>query len=58
MQSRSLVPVAVVSAALGCAAAVGIVSLFDLGGGHTSTRTVVQQAPLQGRAASDGGDRG
>jgi S1-C subfamily serine protease len=58
MQSRSLVPVAVVSAALGCAAAVGIVSLFDLGGGHTSTRTVVQQAPLQGRAASDGGESG
>jgi S1-C subfamily serine protease len=58
MQSRSIVPVAVVSAALGCAAAVGIVSLFDLGGGHTSTRTVVQQAPLQGRAASDGGESG
>src|SRR5215218_3920943 len=58
MQWRSVVPVAVVSAALGCAAAVGIVSLFDLGGGHTSTRTVVQQAPLQGRAASDGGESG
>jgi S1-C subfamily serine protease len=58
MQWRSLAPVAVVSAALGCAASVAIVALFDLGGGHTSTRTVIQQAPLQGRAASDGGESG
>jgi S1-C subfamily serine protease len=56
MQWKSLVPVAAFSAVLGCAASVGIVSLFDLGGGHTSTRTVIQQAPLQGQsAARDGG---
>jgi S1-C subfamily serine protease len=52
------VPVAAVSAVIGCAAAVGIVSLFDLGGGHTTTRTVVQQAPFQGEQASGDGDSG
>ena len=49
-------PVAVISAVLGCAASVGVVSLFDLGGGHTSTKTVIQQAPLQGQVASGDGD--
>src|SRR3954469_266285 len=58
MQSRSLVPVALTSAVLGCAAAVGIVSLFDLGGGHTATRTVIQQAPLRGQVASADGESG
>jgi S1-C subfamily serine protease len=43
MQPRVLTA-ALLSAALGCAAAVAIVSAFDLGGGHTTT--VVQQAPL------------
>jgi S1-C subfamily serine protease len=52
------VPVAAVSAVIGCAAAVGIVSLFDLGGGHTTTRTVVQQAPFQGEQASGDRDSG
>jgi S1-C subfamily serine protease len=57
MRLKSLIPVAVVSAALGCAAAVGIVTALDLGGGHTTT--VVQQAPLRGQDASgDGGDAG
>src|SRR5215212_9572884 len=56
MQWRSLVPVAVISAVLGCAASVGVVSLLDLGGGHTSTKTVIQQAPLQGQVASGDGD--
>ena len=58
MSWRSLVPVSLVSAVLGCVAAVGIVSLFDLGGGHTNTRTVVQQAPLRGQDASDSGQTG
>src|SRR4051812_13014701 len=58
MQSKSLVPVAVVSAVLGCAASVGIVSLLHLGGGHTTTRTVVQQAPLRGQDATDSGEGG
>jgi S1-C subfamily serine protease len=58
MQWRTLVPVAAVSAVLGCAASVGIVSLLDLGGGHTTTSTVVQQAPLEGRAASGDGASG
>jgi S1-C subfamily serine protease len=44
--------VAVVSAVLGCAAAVGIVAALHLGGAHTTT--VVQQAPLLGSAASNG----
>jgi S1-C subfamily serine protease len=51
MPWKPLLPVAAVSAVLGCAAAVGIVALFDLGGGHTTT--VVQQAPLRGRDTSD-----
>ena len=42
---KKILPVAVVSALLGSAAAVGIVSAFDLGGGQTTT--VVEQAPLQ-----------
>src|SRR3954462_12277347 len=54
MRWKSLLPVAVVSAVLGCAAAVGIVAALDLGGGHTTT--VVQQAPLRGQYASGGGD--
>jgi S1-C subfamily serine protease len=58
MPSKSLVPVAAVSAVIGCAAAVGIVSLFDLGGGHTTTSTVIQQAPFQGEQASGDGDSG
>jgi S1-C subfamily serine protease len=41
--------VALVSAVLGCVAAVGIVTAFDLGGGRQTT--VVQQAPLSGTAA-------
>jgi S1-C subfamily serine protease len=53
MRLKSLIPVAVVSAVLGCAAAVGIVTALDLGGGHTTT--VVQQAPLRGQDASGGG---
>ena len=56
MQWKSLVPVALLSAVLGCLAAVGAVTAFDLGGGHTTT--VVQQAPLQGQATSGGGDGG
>jgi S1-C subfamily serine protease len=48
MRWRSLLPVAALSAALGCAGAVGIVMALHLGGGHT--RTVIQQAPLQGQA--------
>jgi S1-C subfamily serine protease len=56
MNWKSLVPVAVVAAVLGCVASVGIVSAFDLGGGHTTT--VVQQAPLQGEGTSDGGTAG
>jgi S1-C subfamily serine protease len=51
MRMKSLLPVAVVSAVLGCAAAVGIVSAFDLGGG-TTIRTVTQQAPLAPTKAS------
>jgi putative serine protease PepD len=56
MRWKSLVPVAVVSAVLGCAAAVGIVAALGLGGGHTTT--VVQQAPLRGDAASGSADGG
>jgi S1-C subfamily serine protease len=51
MRMKSLLPVAVVSAVLGCAAAVGIVSAFDLGGG-TTIRTVTQPAPLAPTKAS------
>src|SRR3954453_17673530 len=56
MRWKSLLPVAVVAAVLGCAAAVGIVTTLDLGGGHTTT--VVQQAPLRGEDASGGGAAG
>src|SRR3954469_3292575 len=56
MRSKSLIPVALVSAVVGCAAAVGIVAAFDLGGGHTTT--VVQQAPLRGQDTSNSGDGG
>ena len=56
MQWKSVVPVAVVSAVIGCLAAVGIVAGFDLGGGHTTT--VVQQAPLRGQDASGGSEGG
>jgi S1-C subfamily serine protease len=56
MPSKSLIPVALVSAVVGCAAAVGIVSAFDLGGGHTTT--VVQQAPLRGQDTSNSGEGG
>src|SRR3954463_16563880 len=54
MRLKSVLPVSLVSALLGCAAAVGIVVALDLGGGHTTT--VVQQAPLRGQDASGGGD--
>ncbi len=54
MRSKTLLGVAVISAVLGCAAAVGLVSALDLGG--ASTTTVIQQAPLGGtRDASDEG---
>jgi S1-C subfamily serine protease len=55
MQPR-LLTVALVSAVLGCAAAVGLVAAFDLGGGHTTT-TLVEQAPLSetGNASSQNG---
>jgi S1-C subfamily serine protease len=56
MRSKSLIPVAVVSAALGCAASVGLVAALHLGGGHTTT--VVQQAPLRGQDAAGAGDGG
>src|SRR3954453_8088293 len=56
MRSKPLIPVALVSAVVGCAAAVGIVTAFDLGGGHTTT--VVQQAPLRGQDTSNSGDGG
>src|SRR5689334_19290789 len=42
--NRSLLPVAVASAAIGCAASVALVEGFHLGGGKTTT--VVEQAPL------------
>jgi S1-C subfamily serine protease len=56
MRSKSMIPVALASAVLGCAAAVGIVSLLDLGGGHTTT--VVQQAPLRGDDTSNSDQSG
>jgi S1-C subfamily serine protease len=56
MQWKALVPVALVSAVIGCLAAVGIVAEFDLGGGHTTT--VVQQAPLRGDDTSNGDKAG
>jgi S1-C subfamily serine protease len=56
MEWKSLVPVAAVSAVIGCLAAVAIVAEFDLGGGHTTT--VVQQAPLRGQDTSSSGQSG
>jgi S1-C subfamily serine protease len=56
MRWKSLIPVAVVSAVLGCAASVGLVTALHLGGGHTTT--VVEQAPLRGQDAAGGGDAG
>jgi S1-C subfamily serine protease len=55
MNLKTLLPVAVASAALGCAGAVGVVTGFDLGGGHTTT--VIEQPPLSGAvsASNDGG---
>jgi len=55
--SRSLVPALAISAVLGVAVAVGVVELFDLGGGKTSTTTVVQQAPLTGAQEKSDGSR-
>jgi S1-C subfamily serine protease len=56
MRSKSVLPVAVLSAALGCLAAVAIVAAFNLGGGHTTT--VIQQAPLRGDDTSNGSSSG
>jgi S1-C subfamily serine protease len=56
MRWKSLIPVALVSAIVGCVLAVGIVTAFDLGGGHTTT--VVQQAPLRGEDSSDSSGTG
>src|SRR4051794_40183409 len=56
MRLRSLIPVALMSAALGCVLAGGVVTAFDLGGGHTTT--VVQQAPLRGQDTSGGSEGG
>ena len=56
MRWKSVLPVAVLSAALGCLAAVAIVAEFNLGGGHTTT--VIQQAPLRGDDASSGAKSG
>jgi S1-C subfamily serine protease len=56
MQWKALIPVAVVSSVLGCAAAVGIVAALHLGGGHT--KTVIQQAPLEGQVASSHSEGG
>jgi S1-C subfamily serine protease len=56
MRWKSLIPVAAVSAALGCAASVGLVVALHLGGGHTTT--LVQQAPLRGQDTSGGADGG
>jgi S1-C subfamily serine protease len=56
MRWRSLIPVSVVSAALGCAASVALVVALGLGGGHTTT--VVQQAPLRGQDTAGGDGAG
>ena len=56
MRWKSVLPVAVLSAALGCLAAVAIVAEFNLGGGHTTT--VIQQAPLRGDDAASGARSG
>jgi S1-C subfamily serine protease len=44
MQQRRILLVGLVSVVLGAGAAVGIVTGFDLGGGHT--KTIVEEAPL------------
>ena len=56
MRWKSVLPVAVLSAALGCVAAVAIVAAFGLGGKNTTT--VVQQAPLRGDDTSSGTNSG
>jgi S1-C subfamily serine protease len=56
MRWKSVLPVAVLSAALGCLAAVAIVAGFGLGGKDTTT--VIQQAPLRGDDASSGTNSG
>ena len=56
MRWKSVLPVAVLSAVLGCLAAVAIVAEFNLGGGHTTT--VIQQAPLRGDDAASGAKSG
>jgi S1-C subfamily serine protease len=56
MRWKSLIPVAVASAVLGCVASVGLVTALHLGGGHTTT--VVQQAPLRGQDAARDGNAG
>src|SRR5919202_89746 len=56
MRWKSVLPVAVLSAVLGCVAAVAIVAAFNLGGGHTTT--VIQQAPLRGDDTSSGSSSG
>jgi S1-C subfamily serine protease len=56
MSWKSPIPVAVVSAVVGCVLAVGVVTAFDLGGGHTTT--VVQQAPLRGEDSSNSSTAG
>jgi S1-C subfamily serine protease len=56
MRWKSLIPVAAVSAVLGCAASVGLVVALGLGGGHTTT--VVQQAPLRGDDTSGASSAG
>jgi S1-C subfamily serine protease len=52
--NTNLLPVALASAAVGCVAAVGVVSAFDLGGGHTTT--IVEQASLNATKAASSGD--
>src|SRR3954452_5670613 len=56
MRWKSLIPIAAVSAVLGCAASVGLVVALGLGGGHTTT--VVQQAPLRGDDTSGASSAG
>jgi putative serine protease PepD len=56
MRWKSLIPVALVSAIVGCVLAVGTVTAFDLGGGHTTT--VVQQAPLRGEDSANSSSAG
>jgi hypothetical protein len=49
MSKRALVPLATASALLGGVVAAAGVALLDLGE-HTTTRTIVQQAPLAAQA--------